>query len=75
MSTRSRPEELVQKALDGELVPLGDYVLRDDDNGVKTTYPKRAQAVSGLSRGEKVKKFVDQETGATVTIPVDELEK
>jgi hypothetical protein len=73
MSTRSRPEELIQRALDGGLVPLGTYKLRDDDGGVKTTYPKRAQVSNGVEAGQEVKKFYDQETGAPVSIPGDEL--
>jgi len=71
MSTKTRPEELIQQALDGELVPLGEYVLRADKNGAKTTYPKRAQELNNIEAGDGMMKWVDQESGATVTIPVD----
>ena len=73
MSTKSRPEELIQQALDGSLVPLGTYDLRDDNGGLKTRYPKRAQELNGFTDDDQVRKFVDQETGATVTIPKDQL--
>lgn len=74
MSTKSRPEELIRRALDGELLPLGDYRVRADNGGVKTRYPKTAQDLNELDTGDEVRKFVDQETGATVTIPTDVLD-
>ena len=74
MSTKSRPEELIRRALDGELLPLGDYRVRADNGGIKTRYPKTAQSLNELNPGDEVRKFVDQETGATVTVPIHELE-
>lgn len=75
MRTRSKPLDYVEELLnDGEPLPLGDYALRDDAGGLKTRYPRRAQDFNDVEQGDKVKKFADQETGATVTIPIDELE-
>jgi len=69
MSTKTRPGELIRKALKGELVPLGVYEIRTDVSGLKTRYPKPAERHNNADTDEKVKKFLDQDSGATVTIP------
>lgn len=75
MATRSLPQKLIEKAIEGGLVPLGEYKLRDDETGLVTRYPKRAEELNDVDVDDGVKKFVDQETGATVTIPVDEIDE
>lgn len=73
MATRSRPEELVRSALEDDLVPLGRYKARVDDDGFVTTYPEIAVDANDVDRDTRFKVFLDQETGATVTIPVEAL--
>jgi len=71
MSTKTRPEKLIRQALEGELLPLGDYRVREDNGGTKTRYPKTAQELNDLSPGDDVEIYLDQKTGATVIVPVN----
>lgn len=70
--SRNSPFELLSQVTDGPL-PLGTYKLRGSEE-LQTTYPTFAQNISKLEPGDKVVKYVDQETGATITIPADVLE-
>ena len=75
MATRGNPEEVVADALedrDETLVPLGEYAARDDDNEVKTSYPAHARRANNVDGDTTFRKYYHPETGATVTIPIDE---
>lgn len=69
MSRKARPDEVIRRALEGELLPLGEYSFRDDNGGLRVTYPKTAERLNSVSQGDKAEVFVDQSTGATVIIP------
>jgi len=75
MSTKSRPSELIQAALEDDLVPLGGYDIRPDgDSCYRTAYPKLAAQINGLDDSDSVRMWVDQDTGAVVIIPVEALD-
>lgn len=75
MNTKGNPIDLIESIHDDdELLPLGRYSARSDNGGLATRYPQKAREYSDVDAGDDIKMFVDQETGATVTIPIDELE-
>lgn len=70
------PQELVTQALDDDLVPLGRYKLRpDSSSNLLTAYPKVAREHNDSRRGDKLEMYLDQRTGALISIPVDSLKK
>lgn len=71
MVQSSDVQELIEKALAGELVELGEYAARDDDSGFVTTYPKMAAESNSVDASTEFKVWLDQETGAVVTVPAD----
>jgi len=74
MSTKSRPKELIQEALDGSLLPLGGYSLRDSPSStLRIGYPKQAVDFNSVEPGDEMRMWIDQETGAVVTIPADQI--
>lgn len=72
MATRSRPEELVEAALEGECVPLGDYKARSDKDGWVLTIPSVAADHVDVDSSTEFKTFLDQNTGAIVSIPLSD---
>lgn len=70
--TNDNPVRLSIEHLDG-VIPLGEYSYRDYDGELLTTLPKQVQEFNDVTGGEKCMKWVDQRTGATVSIPLDEL--
>jgi len=66
--SRKKPYDLIEKQHDGP-IPLGTYKLRGDNDELITTYPKKALRLNNLDSGDQMRIFVDQRTGAIVTIP------
>jgi len=73
MATKSRPSKIIQQALEGSLMPLGSYTVRPDGDNYRMAYPEQAAQLNSIDTGDDLRVWVDQETGATVTIPVDSL--
>lgn len=64
-------QKLVENALSEDLLELGEYVARDDDTGFVTTYPKMAADFNSIKSSSEFEVWLDQETGAVVTVPAD----
>ena len=72
MATRNRPEELIKDALDGNCVPLGTYKARPDRDGWVSTIPSVGADHIDVDGDTEFEKFLHSETGAIISIPIQE---
>lgn len=61
--------DTIQKAVDGDLVPMGDYTSRPDGEGYVVTYPRTAHRFNEIDSESDFKVWMDTETGAVVYLP------
>jgi len=73
MATSNNPTEILSDHLDLDLLPIGQYEAREDNDGFKTTYPQFASKQNDVDADTTFKTYFDPQTGAIVTIPTDSL--
>lgn len=69
MGANTVPHEIVLKATNEDLVPLGEFTARGDGKGYALTYPKIAENHNGVDDDTEFKVWLDRETGAVVYLP------